>query len=254
MTKNLKISRKQKRGGRKSRKSQHSRRRKGGNALNASGYPMLQSLMQGRDFELMHEGQHGGQETPSINSQAANSQAATQVANSSPFSLPNIGIGNLFSSEPAKPSAETPKNEGIPQQNIPLQHTNLPTTPQNGGMHGLYPSSVTSSMLPPDMQGSAMTSGTMAAYNQITGMKDSTLTMTGGRCGTCGNKTIGGKRKSKSRKGGRRRRGGMMSLTPSPLPMKGLLLNSQQYTKAGLNPDYTGAATEYQVAKQRNSA
>lgn len=224
-------------------------RRRGG--MCSDGYSAGQSLMQGQNYEAIHVGQHGGETNQAVlHSTNAPGQLENRVNNSNTI-------------------------HGLVTNNMNSKNV------KSGGMYGPYPSAVTSPvLLSPDMQGPAMTSGTMAAYSQITGMVDpSPSSMLGGACQACGacgassTKLSGGKkhRKIHSKRGkqgktrkhvsGRRgmrgrhgsRRGGMTQLNPMSLPMQGLLLSPEQYTEAGLNPDYTGAAVEYTDAKARNS-
>lgn len=218
--------------------------RRGGVCSN--GYSIGQSLMQGQDYEAIHTGQHGGE------------------GNS----------GRLSSNKLPGESINSVNNKTYNSNNA--VELNGDGNAQIGGMYGPYPSAVTNTgLLSPGMEGPAMTSGTMAAYGQITGMTDptpSSSSMLGGACGACGafstsstNSTVklsGGRKHKKTRSKHNKRRkshkhgkrkGGMTSLHPMSLPMQGLLLNPQQYTEAGLNPEYTGAAVEYTTAKTRNS-
>jgi hypothetical protein len=117
---------------------------------------------------------------------------------------------------------------------------------QHGGV-APYPGMVTGSMLPADMLDSARTSGTMDALRFAQQFRDPPYAQA-----IPTPSKVGGKRKSKKTRKGRKHRGG--ALEGAPVTMNPMLLpNQAAYGAAGLNPEYRGAATEYSVAKMRDS-
>lgn len=123
-------------------------------------------------------------------------------------------------------------------------------TAQHGGV-APYPGMVADSMLPGGMVDAARTSGTMDALRFAQQFRDPpyaaeipTPNKVGG--------THKGRKARKNRKTNKKHRGG--ALEGAPVTMNPMLLpNQAAYGAAGLNPEYRGAATEYTVAKMRNS-
>ena len=128
------------------------------------------------------------------------------------------------------------------------------------GQHGgsaPYPVALSGTpLVSADMNGSAMTSGTYKALQDVAGLSDlpnnTVATSTGGRRKGI-RRTL---RRSLRRKGKRslkRRHRGGSALGYAPVGAPGMLLASKHaYDQAGLNPEYRGSAVEYDVAKARD--
>jgi hypothetical protein len=134
---------------------------------------------------------------------------------------------------------------------------------QHGGEAPL--SAIGAEMLPGSLVGPAHLAGLNKAYADIAGLRD----MNGGRrrrhrskkakkggkrrkCTRRHRKTQGGKRRKhgkRSRKH-RRARGGAMGY--APFPSQGMLLSSNEYAQAGLNPEWKNAQ-EFDSAMARGS-
>lgn len=126
---------------------------------------------------------------------------------------------------------------------------------QHGGV-APYPGMVTGSMLPAGMVDAARTSGTMDALRFAQQFRDPPYDQIPTPAKLGGTQLQGGKRNgrkgNKGRKTNKKRRGG--ALEGAPVTMNPMLLpNQAAYSAAGLNPEYRGAATEYAVAKMRDS-
>ena len=115
---------------------------------------------------------------------------------------------------------------------------------QHGGV-APYPGGVVGSVLPADMAGSAMTYGINRAIADVAGLRDPPFDAIPVAQAP---QKVGGRRR-KGRKSRKVRRGGM-----APVGMPTMLLSGAQYSQAGLNPDYRGAATEYAMAAVRDRA
>lgn len=114
---------------------------------------------------------------------------------------------------------------------------------QHGGEVALYPQSVLSSGLPMQMQGPAGVASTFRSLQEISGMSDQPQIQKGGR---------------RNRKGKGRtrnyRRGGNCGGEYARANAQGMLLSANEYSKAGLNPGYSGSSLEYGMAAARNTA
>ena len=120
-------------------------------------------------------------------------------------------------------------------------------------------------VLAPGMAGPAMMSGLDRALAETAGMRDppydAPMAMApqkvGGRRrkGKASGKASRRANRKASRKTRRRnnkRRGGALGFAPVSAP--GMLLSSAEYSQAGLNPGYRGAAVEYAMADARDKA
>lgn len=126
------------------------------------------------------------------------------------------------------------------------------------GQHGgaaPYPGSF-APMLPAPMVGPAMVSGIDRAIADVRGLVDPPFDkmqmaepVKGGKRKHKGKKSRKAKKSRKTRRNNRKQRGGM-----APVGAPTMLLSGVQYTQAGLNPDYRGAAPEYAVAAARDKA
>jgi hypothetical protein len=115
---------------------------------------------------------------------------------------------------------------------------------QHGGV-APYPGGVVGTVLPADMAGPAMTYGINRAIADVAGLRDPPFdAMPVAQA----QQKVGGRRR-KGRKSRKVRRGGM-----APVGAPAMLLSGAQYSQAGLNPDYRGAATEYAMAAVRDRA
>jgi hypothetical protein len=137
------------------------------------------------------------------------------------------------------------------------------------GQHGgsaPYPASLQGEQLiTAEMRGPAMTDTLDRALQQVAGLRDppndggsampSTAMQQGAgrrRRRTQRRKGRKSQRRRKSMHRRRQQKGGMV-LGYASVNSPGMLLSSQrQYSEAGLNPDYRGAAVEYSVAKARD--
>jgi hypothetical protein len=119
------------------------------------------------------------------------------------------------------------------------------------------------SLLAPGMAGPAMMGGLDRALAETAGMSD--LPNQGG-APMAPQKVGGRRRKGKSSRRGKasrkanrktnrrnnKRRGGALGFAPISAP--GMLLSAGEYSQAGLNPGYRGAAVEYAMADARDRA
>ena len=135
----------------------------------------------------------------------------------------------------------------------------------HAGQHGgaAPVSNIGMSMLASGMEGPAMMSGLNRALAETAGMSD--LPNQGG-APMAPQKVGGRRRKGKSSRRGKasrkanrktnrrnnKRRGGALGFAPISAP--GMLLSAGEYSQAGLNPGYRGAAVEYAVADARDKA
>lgn len=126
---------------------------------------------------------------------------------------------------------------------------------QHGGQAPV--SAIDGSMLDPSLRASAHLAGLDKAYADIAGMHDGGRRRSRrSRRSKRSKKSKGGKRskRSKKSKGSKRRtrrsRGGNMGY--APFPSKGMLLNSEGYSQAGLHPEWK-SAVEFDDAMMRQA-
>ena len=124
---------------------------------------------------------------------------------------------------------------------------------QHGGAEGAPLSSIDQSSLSSDLRGPAMLSGLDGAFEYIKGMSD----MNGGKYHKKRRQSRRQSRRSRrqrkqSHRRQRKRGGSCSELGYSPFPSQGMLLSSDGYAKAGLNPEWKTNA-EFDAAAVRET-